>query len=324
MIDLSTLHRATRPRSPRRRRRPEPARSNPGPRARPDTLPRHGALAFRSGPVGGGGTARQPESPGTGAIPVGARRSGCRVPRTIPDTPRIRQVTRPERQGPIPTTTATKTTTNPTRTTQDRDIGARNRTTPTTRDESAACGALATSPRGRKEQHPRPDLQPVDPSTADGDAVPDSGSEPARFGRDRPRADQGSRRAGAPVPTTPARPSGPGSSTGRSVPTDLDPHRHPTDHRCAKHRRPGKDRPRKADLAAQAPGPIRRPTRRPQTSRPRPTWSTWAIGTRPCPPAPAGDPDTVQPAELAGYSSTDPPAERGPPRRGLHCSGLMV
>ena len=254
-----------------------------------------------SDPARSDGTARQPESPGTRALPspLDVPDEG---PGTSPDARDSRSESPPRLRSDSDDNGAEndETDKNDTGQSDEPESGRTNDTS-----DRAASRAPSTTSRSQGTAPERPRSQPAEPSTADGDAVPDSGSDSAGSGGTGRPPTRIPPSGGARVDDTGAGPSGRGSSTGRSVdPPTSTRSRHPTDDRCAK------PPPNPSGSSPQGPGPAdQAPAPDPSDDAPATDVETpsdlvdlgnWYLTL---PTGPAGDPDTVQPAQLAGYSS---------------------
>jgi hypothetical protein len=258
--------------------------------------------AAPSDPARSDGTARQPESTGTRALPS---------PLDVPD----------ERPGSSPGGRESGSE-SPQQLRSDSDDGGDGKESDTGKKDTgqsdereseqtddtsdrAASRDPSTAPKSQRTAPESPRTQPAEPSSADDEAVPRSGSDSAGSGGGTGRPSTRIPPSGGARVDTGAGPRGRGSGTGRSA----DP---PTSTRS---RRPANDRcadppPTPSDLDPLDPGTTD-PEPAPDPSNDAPTTDVEApsdlvdLGNwyLTLPTGPAGDPDTVQPAQLAGYSS---------------------
>ena len=249
------------------------------------------------------GTGRQPESTGTRALPSPLDAPDER-PGTSPDGPESRRESPQQLRSDSDDSDDDKeidTGDNDTEQSDDRESGRIDDAS-----DRAASRDPSTAPKSHRTAPERPRSQPAEPRTADDEAVPDSGSDPAESssgtGRPSTRIPPS---GGANVDDTGTGPRGRGSGTSRSAdPPTPTRSRKPTDGRCADPP-PNPSDPNPSDPNTTDPAPEPDPSSdapAPDVEAPSDLvdLGNWYLTL---PTGPAGDPDTVQPAQLAGYSN---------------------
>jgi poly(beta-D-mannuronate) lyase len=254
-------------------------------------------------PARSDGTGRQPGSTGTRTLPspldVPDERTG-----TSPDGQESRTETPRQLRSDSDDSDDDKeidTGDNDTEQSDDRESGRIDDAS-----DRAASRDPSTAPKSHRTAPERPRSQPAEPRTADDKAVPDSGSDPAESsggtGRPSTRIPPS---GGANVDDTGTGPRGRGSGTSRSAdPPTPTRSRKPIDDRCADPP-PNPSDPDPSDPNATDPAPEPDPSSdapAPDVEAPSDLvdLGNWYLTL---PTGLAGDPDTVQPAQLAGYSN---------------------
>jgi hypothetical protein len=250
------------------------------------------------------GTGRQPESTGTRALPSPLDAPDER-PGTSPDGQESRSESPQQLRsdsdddGGDDNNKDNETGKNDTEQSDDRESERSDDAS-----DRSASREPSTAPTSQRTAPERSRSRPAEPSTADGEAVPDSGSDSEGSGGGTGRSTRIPPSGGARVDDTGTGPRGRASGTSPTTRPPTSTRRQPADDRCAD------PPPSPSDLDPSDPNPTD-PDPAPDPSDDAPTpdvevpsdlvdLGNWYLTL---PTGPAGDPDTVQPAQLAGYSS---------------------